>query len=87
MSQYIHRAILLAPCVYADVDLESETDDLTEENVNMIGWELDLGIYVFGGPNWERDLAIICGARPDFCDEFTARYFGNPIPTKERIHR
>lgn len=53
----------------------------------MIGWELDLGIYVFGGPNWERDLAIICEERPDFCDEFTAKYFGNPIPSKERIHR
>lgn len=63
LGEYIHRAILLAPCVYVEIELESETDDLTEENVNMIGWEEDLGIYVYGGPNWERDLEIICRER------------------------
>jgi len=77
----------LAPCVYTEVELNSETDEFTEENVNMVGWEYDLGIYVYGGPNWERDLAIICEEREDLCAELSARYFANPITAKTNIHR
>ena len=68
LSNYIHRAILMAPCVYLNLGPDTDEIDISEQSMNSIGWERELGVYAYNGPNWDRDVEVICEARPWECE-------------------
>ena len=84
MSEYLNRAVLIAPCVW--LGRENGEIDLSEENMNSIGWQRELGIYAINGPNWERDLAKICANRSEKeCEQYSKKK-GNAKSTKQQDH-
>ena len=83
LSQYIHRAILMAPCIYLNLGPDTDEIDVSEESMNEIGWLRDLGVYAYNGPNWENDLQTICDNRSEQeCNKYTNKR-GPPKPVKE----
>ena len=73
LSQYIHRAVLLAPCGYLTLGQELDEPDLSQKSMNNVGKLRDIGVYATNGPHWERDLQTICDKLPWNCDRYTAK--------------
>ena len=65
LHNYLHRAILLAPCVYLTLGPDTDEVDTSKESMESIGWMRELGVYATNGPNWEQDVETICANRPD----------------------
>lgn len=86
LSNYLNRAILLAPCTaeYEDGDNPDKTRKWLDEPGEM----RSIGVYVTHGPTWEADYENICeNLSQKTCKEYK-RVNGDetPISTKNNDH-
>ena len=60
---YLHKAVLLAPC-FAAFFYPEELRKPEIADATIMKYQ-DYGVYAFNGPNWERDLQTLCDNFPE----------------------
>jgi len=69
-----YKFIALAPCFIANDDIDFDTALETTFKY------ADYGVYVYAGPNYDKDIETICANFPDYaCERFSG--YGGCQPT------
>jgi pimeloyl-ACP methyl ester carboxylesterase len=70
LEQSLHRVVQLAPCFIPYFPPPSDTVEYS--NATIMQYQ-SKNIWAFNGPNWERDLPVLCtNFGKDLCDYFGA---------------